>query len=102
MPRILRSSQSREDYRSIYDYVSNDSPQNAEMLIRLFDQKLELLASHNTMGRVRPDLAPNLRCWLVHRFILFYRPIEDGIILVRVLHSSMDISGKHFRLPPRQ
>jgi plasmid stabilization system protein ParE len=52
MPRILRSLQSREDYRSIYNYVSNDSPQNAEMLIRLFDQKLELLARHNTMGRV--------------------------------------------------
>ncbi|MEN9284830.1 MAG: hypothetical protein RLZZ179_2323 [Verrucomicrobiota bacterium] len=101
MPRILRTPKSREDYASIYDYVSESSPQNAEMLIQLFDQKLEVLARNNTMGRPRPELAPNLRCWLVHRFILFYRPIEDGIILIRALHSSMDISGKHFRLPPR-
>lgn len=100
MPRILRTPRSREDYESIEDYVAESSPQNAEMLIRLFDQKLELLARNSAMGRPRPDLAPNLRCWLVHRFVLFYRPIEDGIILIRVLHSSMDISGKHFRLPP--
>lgn len=99
MPRILRTPKSREDYASIYDYVWKRSPQNAEMLIHLFDEKLELLASNNTVGRPRPELAPNLRSWLVHRFILFYRPVEDGIILMRVLHSSMDISARHFRVP---
>ncbi len=99
-PRILRTRQSREDYLAIYEYIATDSPQNAAMILRLFDEKLAVLARNKHMGRPRPELAPNLRCWLVHRFVLFYRPIEDGIVLVRVLHSSMDISGRHFRLPP--
>ena len=96
MPRILRTRQSREDYIAIEDYVAEDSPQNAAMIIRLFDEKLQLLARNTLLGRPRPELATKLRSWNVHRFVLFYRPIEDGIILVRVLHASMDITPRLF------
>ena len=96
MPRILRTRKSREDYISIEDYISESSPQNAEMMIRLFDEKLSNLAANNLMGRPRPELAPHLRSWNVHRFVLFYRPIEDGVILIRVLHASMDITSRFF------
>ena len=96
MPRILKTPESREDYVSIEDYIARTSPQNAEMIIRLFEEKLEFLAGNNLMGRPRPELAPNLRSWNVYRFVLFYRPIEDGIILIRVLHSSMDITPRYF------
>lgn len=96
MPRILRTRQSREDYISIEDYIAQSSPQNAVMIIRLFDEKLSLLAHSNLLGRPRPELAPNLRSWNVHRFVLFYRPLEDGIILIRVLHASMDITPRYF------
>ena len=97
MPRILKTRQSREDYLAIEDYIAQDSPQNAEMIIRLFDEKLNMLAANNQVGRPRPELAPNLRSWNVHRFVLFYRPMEDGIILIRVLHASMDITNRFFR-----
>ena len=96
MPRILRTRKSREDYISIEDYIAEGSPQNAEMIIRLFDEKLRNLAVNNLMGRARPELAPDLRSWNVHRFVLFYRPIEDGVILIRALHASMDITSRLF------
>ena len=96
MPRILKTRQSRKDYVSIEDYIAQTSPQNAEMILRLFDEKLCVLASNPSIGRPRPELAPNLRSWNLHRFVLFYRPTEDGIILVRVLHSSMDITPRFF------
>jgi toxin ParE1/3/4 len=96
MPRILRTRKSRDDYADIEDYIAKDSPQNAAMILRLFDEKLTVLAANNLMGRPRPELAPNLRSWNVHRFVLFYLPIADGIILVRVLHGSMDITPQYF------
>ncbi len=96
MPRILKTRQSREDYIAIEDYIARDSPQNAEMIIRLVDEKLNVLADNHHIGRPRPELAPNLRSWNVHRFVLFYRPMEDGIILIRVLHASMDITARLF------
>ena len=55
-----------------------------------------MLAANNHMGRPRPEFARNLRRWNVHRFILFYRPIADGMILIRVSHASMDITAKYF------
>ena len=96
MSRILKTRKSREDYVFIEDYIAQTSPQNAEMIIRLFEEKLGLLANNNLIGRPRPELAPNLRSWNVHRFVLFYRPVEDGIILIRVLHSSTDITPRFF------
>ena len=96
MPRILRTRQSREDYVSIEDYIAQSSPQNAALISRLFDERLQMLASNNLMGRPRPELAPNLRSWNVHRFVLFYRPIDDGVMLIRVLHASMDITPRFF------
>lgn len=94
--RILRTRQSRKDYVEIEEFIAQSSPQNAEMIIRLFEEKLHVLAENNLMGRPRPELAPTLRSWNVHRFVIFYRPTEIGIILVRVLHSSMDITTQHF------
>ena len=96
MPQILRTTKSREDYASIFDHIAESSLQNAELIVRLFDEKLELLATNNLMGRPRPEPAPGLRSWNVHRFVLFYRPLKDGIVLIRVLHSSMDIAPRHF------
>ena len=96
MPQILRTRQSQADYASIFDFIAADSPQNAEMIIRLFDEKLEILSCNNTIGRPRSELGHQVRCWNVHRFILFYRPVDDGIILLRVLHSSMDITKQYF------
>lgn len=96
MPRILRTRKSREDYVAIEDYIARSSPQNAEMIIRLFEEKLANLAVNNLIGRPRPELAPDLRSWNVHRFVLFYRPMEDGVILIRVLHASMDITARLF------
>ena len=54
MPRILKTRQSREDYISIEGYIAQDSPQNAEMILRLFDEKLNLLAANHPIGRPRP------------------------------------------------
>jgi plasmid stabilization system protein ParE len=37
-----------------------------------------------------------IRMWRVkdfHRHLIFYRPIADGVEIIRVLHSSRDIPG---------
>jgi toxin ParE1/3/4 len=100
MPKIFRSRQALDDLDGIYDYVAESSPQNADMLVREFQKRFELLAANPTIGRLRPELTEQLRSWNLHRFVIFYFAAEDGINIARVLHSSMDISGKHFRLPP--
>jgi toxin ParE1/3/4 len=43
------------------------------------------------MGRARPELAPDLRSFPVGNYVVFYRPMPAGIILVRVRSRFLDI-----------
>jgi toxin ParE1/3/4 len=43
------------------------------------------------MGRKRFDFADGLRSLAVNNYVIFYRPIADGIQLIRVLHGARDI-----------
>lgn len=44
-------------------------------------------------GRARPELAESIRSFPVGNYILFYRPIQDGIELVRFLSARLDIDA---------
>jgi len=49
------------------------------------------LAKSPHMGRNRSRLAPELRSHPHGRYVIFYRVIDGGIEIVRVLHASRDI-----------
>lgn len=66
-----------------------------KLLLRL-DARLEVIAHHSLMGRQRPELAAGLRSFPESSYVIFYRPIEDGIELIRVLHRARDISPDFF------
>ncbi|MGH7989069.1 MAG: type II toxin-antitoxin system RelE/ParE family toxin [Limisphaerales bacterium] len=42
------------------------------------------------LGREREELLPRLRSFPVSRYVIFYRPMENGIEVVRVLHGARD------------
>jgi len=96
MPRILRTRESRVDYEEIWDYIALRDIAAADRLIDQFDATLHVLASTPGMGREVADLAPNLRGFPVGSYLLFYRPIEDGIQLIRVVHGARDITPEYF------
>ncbi|MDB6137154.1 MAG: hypothetical protein JWO94_226 [Verrucomicrobiaceae bacterium] len=43
------------------------------------------------LGRSRPELAGNCRSYPFEKYCFYYRPFEDGLELLRVLHSARDI-----------
>jgi toxin ParE1/3/4 len=57
------------------------------------------------LGEVRPpgraaghrspanDLSPDLRSFVVGRYLIFDRPLSDGIEVVRVLHGARDVEA---------
>lgn len=43
------------------------------------------------MGRLRPDIAPELRYFVVGNYLILYRTVENGIQIVRVIHGARDL-----------
>lgn len=91
MPRILRTPQSELDILEIAVYIARDSVTAADKLIDLFDEKLKSLARNPGLGPMRPELGDDVQSFPVGNYILFYRRIEDGIELLRVLHGARDL-----------
>lgn len=96
MPRILRTPESRRDYVEIWSYISVRDLAAAERLVRRFDATLEVIASAPNMGRKVEELAANLRSFPVGSYLIFYRPLDDGMELIRVLHGARDIIPEYF------
>lgn len=91
MARLLRSAQALRDLDDIWLHIAQDSINTADAwLDHLYDKALAL-SEHPLMGRSRPELGPEIRSLPVGAYMFYYRPLSDGIELVRVLHSSRDM-----------
>jgi len=98
MPRVLKSTDAEHDLLALYLYVGREdrSPEGAERLLRAIDEKCKLYATNPLLGTERPDLGENLRIFPCgtksnpHEWVVIYRPIDDGIEIVRVFRGSRD------------
>ena len=91
MSRYRLSKQSRSDLDDIWLYIASDSVTAADRLIDEFAGKFQMLAKQPGMGRTREELAESLRSFPVGNYVIFYRPTQDGIEIVRILSGFRDI-----------
>jgi toxin ParE1/3/4 len=56
-----------------------------------------LLATQPHLGKSVEELAPRLRFMPLGNYLIFYRPLPDGIEIVRLLHGARDITAAFFR-----
>ena len=82
------------DIESIIDYTAdNSSFDAAESLLSKINSKCARLAKFPGMGRRRDELAVNVRSFPVNDYLIFYRPIEEGIEILRVISGYQDLEG---------
>ena len=90
---VQRSRRALHDLDEIWDYIARDNPVMADRVLDKMDAKCEMLASQPLIGEARPDLAANLREVPVGNYVIFYRPLADGIEVVRVLHAARNVAN---------
>ncbi len=91
MARVVVRPQADDDLLEIAAYIARDDLAAAERLIDAIDSKFQLLANSPGLGRRRVELAPGLRSLPFGNYVVFYRPLADGIEVVRVLHAKRDL-----------
>jgi len=75
---------------TIQAFGGNQARRYRDELQRCF----ESLAENPMLGRSAEALAPALRRFEFRSHVVFFRPEEYGILVVRVLHASMDASSR--------
>ena len=91
MTRVFFAPAAEADLDKIHDYIAAENPTAAAALVTRLEDLAALLADAPGMGRARPELLSNLRSFPLGSYLLFYRPSDNGIEVVRVLHGARDI-----------
>jgi len=102
MPRVQRTRTAERSLDEIYDHIGrkNHSPAAAARLLRRIAEKCELYATQPLMGEARPDLGSDIRCFPVGNFVVIYKPLEDGILVLLVIHRARHIPTVFRELSP--
>lgn len=94
--RIIRRVQARRDAIESALYIAQDNPEAGRRLLDAIESAYKQLAVMPQMGTAyasrNPALAGLRRLPVpgFHNFQIFYRPIDAGIEVIRVLHGARD------------
>lgn len=90
--RIVRiSATATEDLKDIWEYVAQHSENTAGKLIKELKNKFSLLRDSPLIGREQNKYLVGLRSFVMGDYFIFYLPLDNGIDILRILHSSRDI-----------
>lgn len=95
--RIVLRQDAHDDIDGVSDYIARDNLDAARRFRAMVRHDLGALCEMPGMGALREFDNPRLagvRSWPVKHFrnyLIFYRPIEIGIEVLRVLHGARDI-----------
>jgi toxin ParE1/3/4 len=93
--RYVLSPRAQADMDEIWDRTAERwGTDQAEFYTRQLWRHIEAVASKPAIGRACPEVRAGYYKYLSGSHFLFYRLIDDGIDVVRVLHERMDF-GRH-------
>lgn len=93
--RVQYAPAAVDDMDEIFSFISQDNVSAAENLLQKLDDQISNLAEFPYMGSVLseddfPLLQRGYRFIVVHPYLVFYRVIEDTVIIHRILHGRRD------------
>jgi toxin ParE1/3/4 len=95
--RPRKSPQAEIDITSIWQFIADDNVKAADATLDRIDQAFDMLAQNPMVGRARNDLGMNLRSFPVGSYVIFYVPVSDGIMVVRVMSGRQDVDADDMR-----
>lgn len=96
MKRLFYSELARDDLMGILDYIARDKPNAPRTFVDALIERCHLIAENPEIGMRREDLAPALRLFTHRGYGIYYRNLEDDVMIERVLHPSLDAGRQPF------
>jgi toxin ParE1/3/4 len=96
---IIKLPQAQRDLQQLARYLGEQSPTTGFRFYDPAEKAFQSLARMPEMGSLWGSANPqfvDMRVWPIRRFenfLIFYRPLNQGIEVIRVLHASRDIES---------
>lgn len=85
------SNLAADDFAAIYEYtLLNFGARQADAYTDDLENALRILADAPLMGHECPEIADEVRRHDHQRHVIFYRPREHDIFVIRILHQQME------------
>jgi len=91
MAKLVIAPSARQDLSDIFDYIARDKPIAAANWVEKIEEKCKLIAATPEFGERRPEYGSQIRSSVVGRYVIFFRPIESGIEVLRVIAGDRDV-----------
>ena len=92
MPSFKVSQAASHDIRGIAKYTQKTwCRDQRRRYLNSLNQKFDMLAAMPEMAAERSDFDPPVRIHHHEKHLIVYVAIDDGILIVRVLHQSQDV-----------
>lgn len=79
------------DLEEIADYIAQDSPKHALLVIKRLRAGFAEIARQPQLYRLRPELAPDARIAPIGSYIILFRIRDNTVRIERVVHGSRDL-----------
>lgn len=95
--RILKKPRVERDLVDHFTFIARDKLEPADRFLRVAAESFEFLAANPVIGQKWDSPLPKLAGIRVYclpaafrNYLIFYRPIDDGVEILTVLHGSRD------------
>lgn len=96
MPQIGRTSRAELDLVDIWFQIAKFDERAADRAIEFIQRRCEVVLRFPHGGEACPAYGHNMRRFPAGNYVIFYKPDEDGIQIVRVLDGRRDLEKVFF------
>jgi toxin ParE1/3/4 len=90
--KVRYTRQAREDLLEIWEWIAADRPATADRVYDAIRKRCASLRHRSQLGRPRPEIGEGARSLVIERLVAFYRIVEDGVQVVRIVDGARDLS----------
>jgi len=89
---VLLTAEAQDDFEALRLYGRQEwgAEQEARYTAALLGA-LGIIGENPAIGRLRGEIADDLRSYVIRQHVIYYRAAEDAAIVVRILHARRDV-----------
>jgi toxin ParE1/3/4 len=91
--KVALSPLAEADLMDVAAFIAEDNPTRALTFVDELEAKCDALGGAPGIGTSRPELGEGMRMLPHGRYLIFYREVNEGLRIERILHGARDIGS---------